>query len=290
MGFCRAELGAQARERLADFLAAGQHGDMGWLAHRAGSGRTRSRCGREARSVIALGLSYAPDGDPLAASRSPRGAISVYARNRDYHDVIKGMLKHLAQFIVSRFGGGVKVFVDTAPLMEKPLAEPPARLAGQAHQSGLARDRLLAVPGRAAGPRSTSRRRADARPLRRLHALSRRLPDRRLPRALQLDARRCISYLTIEHSGPIPYELRAADRQPRLRLRRLPGGLPLEQVRQGTAGGEAARRPELARAAARRTRGARKTRPSAPVRGLADQAHRPRPFRAQRADRHRQFR
>ncbi len=123
IGFCRAELGAQARERLRDFLAAGQHGDMGWLADRASARGDPQQLWPAARSVIALGLSYAPEDDPLASlALRDRGTISVYARNRDYHDVAKGMLKHLAQFVVSRFGPEVKVFVDTAPVMEKPLA------------------------------------------------------------------------------------------------------------------------------------------------------------------------
>ena len=123
IGFCRAELGAQARRRLADFLAAGQHGDMGWMASRANARSDPKRLWPEARSVIALGVSYAPADDPMAPlARPDRGTISVYARNRDYHDVAKGMLKHLAQFVVSRFGPEVKVFVDTAPVMEKPLA------------------------------------------------------------------------------------------------------------------------------------------------------------------------
>ncbi len=101
---------------------------MGWLAARAEQRSHPRALWPEAVSVIALGLSYAPEDDPLPAlSRPDRGNVSVYARGRDYHDVVKGMLKHLAQFIVSRFGAEVKVFVDTAPVMEKPLA----------HQAGL---------------------------------------------------------------------------------------------------------------------------------------------------------
>ena len=124
VGFCRAELGEEARERLGAFLAAGHHGDMGWLATRAAARSHPRQLWRDARSVIALGMTYAPDDDPLATlALRDRGAISVYARNRDYHDVVKGMLKHLAQFVVARFGPAVKVFVDTAPVMEKPLAE-----------------------------------------------------------------------------------------------------------------------------------------------------------------------
>ncbi len=98
VGFAPAALGPEARERLRAFLAAGQHGEMGWLADRAEQRAHPRALWPEARSVIALGLSYAPDDDPLAAlARPDRGNISVYARNRDYHDVVKGMLKHLGR-------------------------------------------------------------------------------------------------------------------------------------------------------------------------------------------------
>src|SRR5271165_5937966 len=124
VGFCRAELGPEVRTRLAAFLAAGMHGDMGWLAERSEQRSQPRALWAEARSVVALGLSYAPNDDPLATlSRSDRGNVSVYARHRDYHAVVKGRLKHLAQYIASGFGEGVKVFVDTAPVMEKPLAQ-----------------------------------------------------------------------------------------------------------------------------------------------------------------------
>jgi epoxyqueuosine reductase len=129
VGFCAAALGDDARQRLADFLAAGHHGAMGWLADRVEQRGDPRALWPEARSVIALGLSYAPAGDALATTRlADRGNISVYARHRDYHDVVKGMLKHLAQFVVAQGARAgvtpeVKVFVDTAPVMEKPLAE-----------------------------------------------------------------------------------------------------------------------------------------------------------------------
>jgi epoxyqueuosine reductase len=123
VGFAPAEFGPDARDRLADFLAEGRHGSMGWMQDRAEQRANPKALWPDVRSVISLGLSYAPDSDPLAAlDQKDRGSISVYARNRDYHDVVKGMLKHLAQFVVSRFGHEVKVFVDTAPVMEKPLA------------------------------------------------------------------------------------------------------------------------------------------------------------------------
>ncbi|HEX3402540.1 MAG TPA: tRNA epoxyqueuosine(34) reductase QueG [Acetobacteraceae bacterium] len=210
VGFCRAELGAEARERLADFLAAGQHGDMGWLAHRADQRSHPQSLWPAARSVVALGLSYAPDDDPLAAlAMADRGTISVYARNRDYHDVVKGMLKHVAQFIASRFGPDVKVFVDTAPVMEKPLAERAGlgwqgkhtNLVSRAHGSWLFLGEIytsLEIP--ADEPHTdhcgTCTRCLDV------------CPTDAFPAPYRLDATRCISYLTIEHHGPIPHDLR----------------------------------------------------------------------------------
>src|SRR5690242_21786751 len=97
---------------------------MGWLASRASERANPHSLLPDARSIVVTGVSYAPERDPLATVGMPdRGSISVYARHRDYHDVVKGMLKHLAQFIAARFGAQVKVFVDTAPVMEKPLAQ-----------------------------------------------------------------------------------------------------------------------------------------------------------------------
>jgi epoxyqueuosine reductase len=210
IGFCRAELGAAARERLAEFLAAGKHGDMGWLAARAAARGDPKRLWPEARSVIALGLSYAPADDPLATlAQADRATISVYARNRDYHDVMKGMLKHLAQFVVSRFGPKVKVFVDTAPVMEKPLAERAGvgwqgkhtNLVSRRHGSWLFLGEIYTTLDIA----------ADAPHPDHCGSCSRCLdicPTKAFPAPYRLDATRCISYLTIEHHGPIPHELR----------------------------------------------------------------------------------
>jgi epoxyqueuosine reductase len=210
VGFCRAELGAEARTRLAEFLAAGLHGDMGWLARRTDQRSHPQSLWPAARSVIALGLSYAPQDDPLATlSLADRGSISVYARNRDYHDVVKGMLKHLAQFIVSRFGPDVKVFVDTAPVMEKPLAERAGigwqgkhtNLVSRTHGSWLFLGEIyttLDLP-------------PDDPHADRCGSCTRCLdicPTDAFPAPYRLDATRCISYLTIEHQGPIPLELR----------------------------------------------------------------------------------
>lgn len=212
VGFAPASLGGQARAGLAEFLAAGRHGDMGWMAERSDQRGDPAALWPEARSVVSLGMSYAPEGDPLATlARPDRGNISVYARHRDYHDVVKGKLKHLAQFMVSRFGPEVKVFVDTAPVMEKPLARE-AGLGWQGKHTNLVSRRhgswlflgeiytTLDLP-------------PDAPHADRCGSCARCLaacPTDAFPAPYKLDATRCISYLTIEHRGPIPVELRAA--------------------------------------------------------------------------------
>ena len=210
VGFARAELGAEVRERLAAFLDAGQHGSMGWMeAHRDRREDPRALW-PEARSVVALGVSYAPDGDPLAnLDRSGVGNVSVYARGRDYHDVVKGMLKHLAQFIASRFGPDVKVFVDTAPVMEKPLAQQAGigwqgkhtNLVSRAHGSWLFLGEVLTTLELEPDPPHQDRCGTCTR-------CQTACPTAAFPEPYRLDARRCISYLTIEHPGPIPHELR----------------------------------------------------------------------------------
>ena len=211
VGFCDARLGGQARARLAAFLAAGHHGDMGWVADHADRRADPATLWPEARSVVALGLSYAPDGDPLATVAMPeRGNISVYARHRDYHDVVKGKLKHLAQFIAT-LGAGVKVFVDTAPVMEKPLAQSAGlgwqgkhtNLVSRAHGSWLFLGEVF----------TTLALEADAPHADRCGSCARCLaacPTDAFPAPYRLDATRCISYLTIEHRGPIPVALRPA--------------------------------------------------------------------------------
>jgi epoxyqueuosine reductase len=210
IGFAAAELGPEARERLGAFLAAGQHGDMGWLADRSEQRSHPKALWAEARSVIALGMSYAPDDDPLASLSMPnRGTVSVYARNRDYHNLIKGRLKHLAQFVVSKFGPLVKVFVDTAPVMEKPLAQRAGlgwqgkhtNLVSRTHGSWLFLGEIY----------TTLEFSPDEPHADRCGTCTRCLsvcPTNAFPAPYRLDARRCISYLTIEHRGPIPLELR----------------------------------------------------------------------------------
>jgi epoxyqueuosine reductase len=210
IGFAPANLGPEARDRLQLFLAAGRHGQMGWLAARTGQRASPQGLWPLVQTVICLGLSYAPSGDPLATLAQPDcGNVSIYARNRDYHNVVKGMLKHLAQFIVSRFGHDVKVFVDTAPVMEKPLAQNAGigwlgkhtNLVSRRHGSWLFLGEIytsLPLP-------------ADAAHADRCGGCTRCLtscPTDAFPAPYQLDARRCISYLTIEHAGPVAEDLR----------------------------------------------------------------------------------
>ena len=150
VGFAAAELGPQVREHLTAFLAQGYHGDMGWLVARADQRAAPKGLWPEARSVVVLGLNYGPDGDPLAPlSRRDRGTISAYAQGRDYHDLVKSKLKALARFMSERYGKPLKVFVDTAPVMEKPLAAR-AGLGWQGKHTNLVSrtHRLVAVPGR----------------------------------------------------------------------------------------------------------------------------------------------
>jgi epoxyqueuosine reductase len=210
VGFCDAELGPEAHQRLTQFLSAGQHGDMGWLAGRAQQRSQPRALWPQARSIIVLGVSYAPDDEPLAVLQQPdRGSISVYARNRDYHDVVKGMLKHLAQFIVSRFGPDVKVFVDTAPVMEKPLAQQAGigwqgkhtNVVSRAHGSWLFLGEIYTTLDLAPDEPQSDHCGTCTR------CLS-VCPTDAFPAPYRLDATKCISYLTIEHHGPIPLELR----------------------------------------------------------------------------------
>jgi epoxyqueuosine reductase len=211
IGFARAELSPETAANLRNYLAAGHHGEMLWMGTRADERADPRTLWPAAVSVISLGLSYAPQGDALATlAQKTAGNISVYARNRDYHDVIKGKLKHLGQFIAAR-GEGVKVFVDTAPLMEKPLAQQAGlgwqgkhtNLVSRTHGSWLFLGEILTTLDLPADEPHTNHCGSCS-------ACLNACPTAAFPAPYQLDARRCISYLTIEHDGPIPDEFRAA--------------------------------------------------------------------------------
>jgi epoxyqueuosine reductase len=201
---------AQAGERLAEWLALERHGDMAWMATTAERRAAPCALWPEVRACVMLGVNYAPAADPLAATRRPDvGAISVYARHRDYHDVVKGRLKQLASWLVARAGGDVKVFVDTAPVMEKPLAEA-AGLGWQGKHTNLVSREfgswlfLGALFATAELPFDA----ADSDHCGSCRACLDACPTQAFPAPYQLDARRCVSYLTIEHKGPIPEEFR----------------------------------------------------------------------------------
>ena len=196
--------------RLADWLGEGRHGTMAWMGERAAERADPRGLWSEVRSVVMLGTAAPPDGDPLAlVAQRDRAAIAAYARRRDYHEVIKGRLKELGGFLKARAGHEVKVFVDTAPVMEKPLAAA-AGLGWQGkHTVLVSRNHgnwllLGAIYTSAELPADAPARESCGTCRRCLDAC----PTDAFPAPFQLDARRCIAYLTIEHAGPIPHALR----------------------------------------------------------------------------------
>ncbi len=197
-------------EKLNQAIAQGWHGDMTWMAETADRRGSPTGMWPEARSVIVLGMNYGPEADPLALlGEKLVGSISVYARNRDYHEIIKGKLKELAGLLARRSGEAVKVFVDTAPLMEKPLAET-AGLGWQGkHTVVVSREFgswlfLGAILTSAELPVSEPHVESCGSCTRCLDVC----PTAAFPAPFQLDARRCLAYLTVEHKGPIPLEFR----------------------------------------------------------------------------------
>ncbi len=212
VGITRPDAAPLSKARLQQFLAEGAHGDMIWMettAERRGDPRA---LWPEVRSVIMLGLNYGPDHDPLEILDHPdRGAISVYARGEDYHEIVKPRLKHIARWLIAEAGGDVKVFVDTAAVMEKPLAAA-AGIGWQGkHTNMVSREfgswlflgaifTTLELPPDDAALDSCGT----------CHACLDVCPTAAFPAPYRLDARRCISYLTIEHKGPIPREFRPA--------------------------------------------------------------------------------
>jgi epoxyqueuosine reductase len=201
-----------ASARLAEFLGVGRHGTMDWMARTAERRSHPQAMWPQARAAIVLGLNYGPDHDPLAALEAKtRGAISVYAQGDDYHDLIKTRLKRLAGWMQAKLGGEVKVFVDTAPLMEKPLAAV-AGLGWQGKHTNLV-SRGFGSWLFLGSVLTTLELEPDAPHDDCCGACRACLdvcPTHAFPAPYQLDARACLSYLTIEHAGPIPLEYRAA--------------------------------------------------------------------------------
>lgn len=210
-GFASAGEDPLRSERLEQWLGEGHHGSMEWMATRLEHRRAPQGLWPAARSVIALGMSYAPGHDPLALEGSDSHArISVYAQGRDYHDVVKKRLKALARWLVEAVPGAeVKVFVDTAPVMEKPLGEAAGigwqgkhtNLVSPTHGSWLFLGAIYTTLDLA--PAAPHRDQCGS-----CRACLDACPTQAFPAPYKLDARRCISYLTIEHKGPVPEELR----------------------------------------------------------------------------------
>jgi epoxyqueuosine reductase len=209
-GIAPGRLAPAAGERLRSWLADGSHGEMLWMEARADDRASPDALWPEVRSVIMLGMSYAPAHDPMALANHPdRARISVYAQGRDYHDVVKGALKRLAGWLAHEAGAGVKVFVDTAPVMEKALAEAAglgwqgkhSNIVSREHGSWLFLGAIYTTAELAPDV-------AIADSCGSCHACQDICPTNAFPAPYRLDARRCISYLTIEHKGPIDRELR----------------------------------------------------------------------------------
>lgn len=210
-GFARADAAPESAARLDAWLASGAHGSMDWMEARKGQRGRPQALWPEAASLIMLGMSYAPREDPMRLAGEPGiGRISAYAQGADYHDIVKKALKALARWLIERGGGELKVFVDTAPVMEKPLATA-AGLGWQGkHSNVVSRDfgnwlflgaimtTLDLPPDEAHDDRCGS-----------CNACQAACPTDAFPSPYVVDARRCISYLTIEHRGPIPPEFRA---------------------------------------------------------------------------------
>ena len=207
---CRPDAVPHVMGDLKGYLAEGYHGQMGWLADRVHWRGDPTALWPEARSVIVLAESYTPDHDPLAVHRqTDRAAISVYAQNKDYHDLVKKRLKRLARWLIAEAGGDVKVFVDTAPVPEKPLGMA-SGLGWQGKHTNLVSRELgswffigsvfttleLPVDKAEVDHCGSCRNCLDS------------CPTGAFPAPYQIDARRCISYLTIEHHGPVDEELR----------------------------------------------------------------------------------
>lgn len=210
VGFAPVTLDADVRSNLDGYLSKGMHGEMDWLVAKAERRRQPSALWPEARSVIALAMNYTPDVDAFESLDQPGiGHLSVYARGRDYHDVVKKQLKALGRWICETFPGDVKVFVDTAPVMEKPVAQRAGlgwqgkhtNLVSRSHGSWLFLGEVFTTLDLREDTPETDH-------CGQCRACLDACPTNAFPAPYQIDARRCISYLTIEHKGPIDRELR----------------------------------------------------------------------------------
>lgn len=209
-GVCAPDAIPEAAGRLEAFVAAGFHGDMGWMAERMGWRGNPAALWPAARSVVMLAEAYTPHEDPMEVVGMPdRGAISVYARGRDYHDIVKARLKRLGRWLVAETGAEIKVFVDTAPVMEKPLAQA-AGLGWQGKHTNLLSRRLgnwfflgAIFTTAELTPDAAEREHCGS-----CRACLDACPTGAFPAPFRLDARRCVSYLTIEHKGPVAEALR----------------------------------------------------------------------------------
>lgn len=212
LGITQARSSSQAKDGLRDFIAKGRHGDMVWMADTLERRLSPEAMWSDAKSAIMVSANYTPPYSPLEdLALNDRGNISVYARNKDYHDVLKKRLKTLARWFAEASGAQVKVFVDTAPLMEKPLAAQAGlgwqgkhtNLVSRAHGSWLFLSCILT-------DMKLPEDRAEDDHCGNCQACLDICPTQAFPAPYQLDAKRCISYLTIEHKGHIPREFRAA--------------------------------------------------------------------------------
>ncbi len=213
IGFARADDGVERGDRLRRWLGEGMHGTMQWMEREPAVRAGATTMWPEARSVIALGMAYTPATDPLALEGEGEiGRISVYAQGRDYHDTVKKALKALARWLVAQApDSALKVFVDTAPVMEKPLGEAAGigwqgkhtNLVSRTHGSWLFLGAIYSTL-----PFEPDKPHSDA--CGSCRACQDACPTDAFPEPYRLDARRCISYLTIEHAGPIPEEFREA--------------------------------------------------------------------------------
>ncbi len=198
--------------RLRDFIDRGWHGDMTWLAANAERRAHPRSLWPEVRSIVVVGVNYRLPGDPLALlSRPDVGSVSIYARGRDYHDVVKSRLKRLGRWMSERYAAEARVFVDTAPVLEKPLAAA-AGVGWQGKHTNLVSRALgsWSFLGEIFSTLDLAPDRAETNHCGSCRRCLDICPTAAFPAPYRLDARRCISYLTIEHKGPIPTRFRKA--------------------------------------------------------------------------------